>query len=233
MNLSLAAGDLVLVNHLIQFVEPTVKPTKQITSKQGKYSLSEKQDAELPSKITVSTTQFTSNTSYAFVAVHGVSHVHVKYIVTGRVTIRDGQDNEIQSMCPDLSLPQPSNWQGPKQRSLEISACVAFAPFHSMSSGLAYCWVHSHTGFESVTSTNSAKAALKAITEMQVSADRTKTNDIFSFDDFIDQSSSSSKLIVAVGHHKLIELINGFGCHIKFFKLSELIVNLFLNPNYT
>ncbi len=47
-------------------------------------------------------------------------------------------------MCPDLSLPQPSNWQGPK---------------------------HSHTGFESVTSTNSAKAALKASAEMQPSAD--------------------------------------------------------------
>jgi hypothetical protein len=136
-------------------------------------------------------------------------------------------------MCLDLSLPQPSTWQGPKQRSLEISACVPFVPFCSMSSGLAYCWVHSHTGFESVTSTNSAKAALKAIVEMQVSADRTKTNDAFSFDDFIDQSSSSSKLIDPVGHHKLIELINGFGCHIKLFKLSKLIVNLFLNPNYT
>ncbi len=83
MNLSLAAGDLVLVNHLIQFVEPTVKPTKQTTSKHGKYSLSEKQDAELPSKITVPTTQFTSNTFYAFEAVHGMSHIHVKYIVTG------------------------------------------------------------------------------------------------------------------------------------------------------
>jgi hypothetical protein len=83
---------------------------------------------------------------------------------------------------------------------------------------------------------------------------------------------ASSKLIVAVGHHKLIKLINGLfghhkltklnglvlhheliklingfignskltkltslfhGCHIKLFKLSKLIVNLFLNPNYT
>ena len=74
-------------------------------------------------------------------------------------------------MCPDLSLPQPSNRQGPKQRSLVISACVLFASFRSMSSGLAYCWVHSHTGFESVTSTNSEKAALKASAEMQPSAD--------------------------------------------------------------
>jgi hypothetical protein len=69
--------------------EPTVKPTKRtelpniLTSKQGKYSLSEKLDAELPSKITVLITQFTSNTSYAFEAVHGVSHVYIKYIVTG------------------------------------------------------------------------------------------------------------------------------------------------------
>ncbi len=122
MNLSSAAGNLVPVNHLIRFVEPmskptikpTDEPTKQTTSKRGKYSLSEQKDAELPSKIAVLITQFTSDTSYAFEAVHGASHVHVKYIVTGRVTIRDGQDNEIQSMCPALSLPQPSNWQGPK-----------------------------------------------------------------------------------------------------------------------
>ncbi len=179
MNLSSAAGNLVPVNHLIQFVEPmskptnepTVEPTKQTTSKRGKYSLLKKKDAELPSKITVLITQFTSDTSYAFEAVHGVSHIHVKYIVTSWVTIGYGQDNEIQSMCPDLSLPQPSNWQGPKQRSLIISACVPFASFCSMSSGLAYCWVHSHTRFESVTSTNSAKEALKASAEMQPSAD--------------------------------------------------------------
>ena len=143
--------------------KPTVKPTKQTTSKQGKYSLSEKQDAELPSKISVLITQFTSDTSYTFEAVHGVSHFHVKYIVTSRVTISDGRDNEIQSMCPDLSLPQPSNWQGPKQRSLVISACVPFASFRSMSSGLAYCWVHSHTEFESVTSTKKVLCSPSAL----------------------------------------------------------------------
>jgi hypothetical protein len=107
MNLSSAAGNLVRGNHWIQFVEPmskptnkpTVKPTKWtelpniLTSKRGKYSFSEKQDAELPSKITVLITQFTSDTSYVFEAVHGVSHVHIKYIVTGGVTIRDGRDN--------------------------------------------------------------------------------------------------------------------------------------------
>jgi hypothetical protein len=40
-----------------------------------------------------------------FKAAHGVSHVHVKYIVTSGVTLSDGQDNEVQSMCPDESLP--------------------------------------------------------------------------------------------------------------------------------
>jgi hypothetical protein len=82
--LSASLGDAFLnharLNHLIRYEEliskwtnkPTVKPTKWkelpniLTSKQGKYSLSEKQDAELPSKITVSITQFTSDTSYAF-----------------------------------------------------------------------------------------------------------------------------------------------------------------------
>jgi hypothetical protein len=63
--------------------EQTGKPTKQtellniFTSKRGKYSLLEKQDAELPSKITVSITQFTLDTSYTFEAVHGMSHIHV------------------------------------------------------------------------------------------------------------------------------------------------------------
>jgi hypothetical protein len=69
--------------------KPAGEPTKRkklpniLTSKQGKYSLSEKQDAELPSKITVLITQFTSGISYTFEAVHGVSHIHVEYIVTG------------------------------------------------------------------------------------------------------------------------------------------------------
>jgi hypothetical protein len=64
------------------------------------------------------------------------------------------QDDEIQSNSTDSSTTQLSNWQGPKQRSLIISARVPFATFHSnLSSGLVYCWVCSHTGFESVTST--------------------------------------------------------------------------------
>ena len=66
-----------------------------------------------------------------------------------------GQDNEIQSDSTDSSNTQPSNWQGPNQRSLVISARVPLKTFHSnLSSGLIYCWVHSHAGFESVTSSN-------------------------------------------------------------------------------
>jgi hypothetical protein len=114
MNLNSAARNLVLVNHWIQFVEPmskptnepTVKPTKRtelpniLISKRGKYSLLEKQDAELPSKITVLITHFSSNTSYTFEAVHGMSHVHVKYIVTKQVMFSDKRDDEIQSKSP-------------------------------------------------------------------------------------------------------------------------------------
>jgi hypothetical protein len=63
-----------------------------------------------------------------------------------------GQDNEIQSNSTDSSNTQPSPWQGPKQKSLVISSHVPFTSFHLKSFGLAYCWVHSHTGFKSVTS---------------------------------------------------------------------------------
>jgi hypothetical protein len=120
--LSASLGDAFLnharLDHLIRFVEPigkptnepTVEPTKQTKSKQGKYSLSKKQDAELPSKIAVLTTQFTSDTSYPFEAVHGVSHVHVKCIVTGRVTFSDEQDDEIQSESPVESNSRPNEW---------------------------------------------------------------------------------------------------------------------------
>jgi hypothetical protein len=108
--------------------EPLGEPTKQtelpniLASKQGKYSLSEKQDAELPSKITVLITHFTSDTIYTLEAVHGVSHVHVNYIVTGRVTIGDEWDSEIQSIHPDLSLPRPNEWQIPGQNNLDSSS---------------------------------------------------------------------------------------------------------------
>jgi hypothetical protein len=75
-----------------------------------------------------------------------------------------GQDNEIQSDSTDSSNTQPSNWQGPKQRSLVISARVPFATFHSnLTSGLVYCWVHSHTGFESVTSSTKVSCNVFAL----------------------------------------------------------------------
>ncbi len=127
--LSTSLGDAFLnhaqLNHLIRFEEsmskPTVEPTKQTTSKQRKYSLSEKQDAELPSKITVSTTQFTSDTSYAFEAVHGMSHVHVKYIVTNRVTFSDKRDDEIQSKSPVESNSRPNEWQMSDKINLDSS----------------------------------------------------------------------------------------------------------------
>jgi hypothetical protein len=74
------------------------------------------------------------------------------------------QDIEIQSNSTDSSNTQPSNWQGPKQRSLVISACVSFATFRSnLSSGLVYCWVRSHTGFESVTSTKKVSCSAFAL----------------------------------------------------------------------
>jgi len=99
--------------------------------KRGKYSLSQKQDAELPSKITISTTQFTSNISYkfekvngintsytfeavtgvnakSFETVNGVSNVHDKYIVTNRVTFSVKRDDEIHSKSPVESNSRPN-----------------------------------------------------------------------------------------------------------------------------
>ncbi len=74
------------------------------------------------------------------------------------------QDNEIQSNSTNSSNTQPSNWQGPKQRSLVISAHVPFTTFCSnLSSGLVYCWVCSHTGFESVTSTKKVSCSAFAL----------------------------------------------------------------------
>jgi hypothetical protein len=82
----------------------------------------------------------------------------------GVIFIDQEQDNEIQSNSTDSSNTQPSNWQGPKQRSLVISARVPFATFHSnLSSGLVYCWVHSHTGFKSVTSTKKVSCSAFAL----------------------------------------------------------------------
>jgi hypothetical protein len=111
-----------------------------LSPKQGKYSLSHKQDAELPSKITISITQITSNTSYTFEAVIDVNHDHDKIKVDNRVTFEDNRDDEIQCGSREQSNTQPSDWQGAKQRSLVTSACVHFTTFRSnLSSGLVYC----------------------------------------------------------------------------------------------
>ncbi len=49
-----------------------------LSPKRGKYSLSQKLDAELPSKIAILITQITSNTSYTCEVVNGVNHDHDK-----------------------------------------------------------------------------------------------------------------------------------------------------------
>jgi hypothetical protein len=54
-----------------------------LSSKQGKCSLSQKQDAELPNKITDWTTQFTSDTSYKFEAVNGINTFYTFEAVNG------------------------------------------------------------------------------------------------------------------------------------------------------
>ncbi len=93
-----------------------------LSSKQEKYGLSQKQNAKLPCKITISITQITSNakpfeavnginTSYTFEAVNcvnaklfeavnGVINAQDKYIVTDQVTFSDKQDSEILSESP-------------------------------------------------------------------------------------------------------------------------------------
>ena len=54
-----------------------------LSPKRGKYSLSQKQDAELPSKITILTTQFTSNISYKFEKVNGINTSYTFEAVNG------------------------------------------------------------------------------------------------------------------------------------------------------
>jgi hypothetical protein len=174
VSLSSAAGNQVRVNHLTRLQqpmsdptnepsrEPISKPTKRIdldavlpnnlSSKKTRVVYSEpKQDAELPSKIIDSTNTQTCGLC------HDKNSERVMFS-------NQGQDNEIQSDSTDSSNTQPSNWQGPKQRSLVISARVPFATFHSnLSSGLVYYWVHSHTGFESVTSSKKVSCTVFAL----------------------------------------------------------------------
>ena len=126
-SLSSAAGNQVQVNHLTWLQqpmsnepsrEPKCEPTndpmvndqtinqrleldaelpKFLLPKRGKYNLSQKQDAELPSKIAILITQITSNTSYKFKAVNNVDSTHNTTRVIHQVTFSDERDNEIQS----------------------------------------------------------------------------------------------------------------------------------------
>jgi hypothetical protein len=92
-----------------------------------------------------------SNTSNTFKAVNGVNHDHDKIKVDDRMTFKDSRDDEIQCSSREQSKTQ-SDWQRPRQRSFIISSHVPFAYFRSyLTSGLN-CWVHSHTGCETVTS---------------------------------------------------------------------------------
>jgi len=58
-----------------------------LSPKQGKYSLSQKQDAELTNKITISTSQFTSNISYKFEKINGINTSYMFEAVNGVNTI--------------------------------------------------------------------------------------------------------------------------------------------------
>ena len=146
-SLSLVAGDQVRVNHLTRLHqpmsnsmnEPSREPIREPTKRLG-------QDALLP-----------DNLSSKGGLCHNKNSERVMFS-------NQGQDNEIQSDSTDSSNTQPSNWQGPKQRSLVISARVPFATFRSnLSSGLVYCWVHSRTGFESVTSSKKVSCNVFAL----------------------------------------------------------------------
>jgi hypothetical protein len=53
---------------------------------------------------------------------NNVINAYDKHIVTGQVMFSDGWDSEIQSMCPDVSLPQPNKWQMPEQINLDFSS---------------------------------------------------------------------------------------------------------------
>ena len=150
VRLSLVAGNQVRVNHLTRLQqsisdttnEPSREPIHEPTKRLG-------QDALLPVNL--------SSTG-------GLCHDKKSEQV---MFSNQGQDNEIQSNSTDSSNTQPSYWQGPKQRSLVISARVPFATFRSnMSSGLN-CWVHYHTGFESVTSTKKVSCSVFALLMQQ------------------------------------------------------------------
>jgi hypothetical protein len=124
-SVSLVAGDQVRVIHLTQLQQPMSDPTNEpICEPLHKPTKQLGQDALLPGNLSSKGVMFSNQ----------------------------GQDNEIQSDSIDSSNTQPSNWQGPKQQSFIISACVPFTSFCSNQSSGLNCWVHCHTGFESATS---------------------------------------------------------------------------------
>ena len=105
-----------------------------LSPKRGKYSLSQKLDAELPSKIAISISQITSDTSYKFEAVNNVDSPHDYTRVTNvdsphddtrvtnkRVTFSDERDNEIHSGCPITSYSRPKEWRMPDKINLDFS----------------------------------------------------------------------------------------------------------------
>ncbi len=135
-SVSLVAGDQVGVIHLIWLQQPSSDPTNEPRCEPVcKPTKWFGQDALLPGNLSSK----------------------------GEMFSNQGQDNEIQSNSTDSSNTQPSNWQGPKQQSFIISAWDPFAAFCSnLSSGLN-CWVHSHTGFESVTSAKKVSSSAFAL----------------------------------------------------------------------
>jgi hypothetical protein len=50
-----------------------------------------------------------------------MSHIHVKFIVTGWVTFSDERDDEIQSKSPVESNSRPNEWQMPDKINLDSS----------------------------------------------------------------------------------------------------------------
>ncbi len=139
-NLSSLAGNQVQVNHLILFQQPISNPMNESTRKliheltkrleqdallpgnlssKGVMFSDQKQEAELPSNNTDSTTQFTS--SYTFEAVNNVIHAQDKHIVTNQVTFSDERDNEIHSKIPVETNSRPHKWQMPDKINLDSS----------------------------------------------------------------------------------------------------------------
>ena len=79
----------------------------------------QKQDTELPSNVTDSTTQFTS--FYTFEAVHNVINAQDKHIATNWVMFSDKRDDEIHSKSPVESNSQPNEWQMLDKINLDFS----------------------------------------------------------------------------------------------------------------